>query len=193
MYSDDAISPYATAKSDGASRTRSKPRSLRAISAPPALEREAGDAEHDEERHRGRTRRHPLPRPPSAREARRRSRRTATENTTHRRRSTASRGPRGGDEHATVGVLEDVVDGLPEDRRLAGRQMRRGDPRTMISALRASASATIAGPAACARSSRVMTRTPYESPIATASSSSPFASPRAPGSDRSEPGRAAPR
>ena len=30
MYSDEAISPYATAKSDGASRTRSKPRSFRA-------------------------------------------------------------------------------------------------------------------------------------------------------------------
>ena len=51
-----------------------------------------------------------------------------------------------------------------------------GAPMTMISDARRSASWTIAAPAVRARMSRGITLTPYDSPIARASSSSRFAS-----------------
>src|SRR5437588_13027299 len=55
MYREEATSPYATAKSDGASSTRSKPRSFRAIRARPSstdpapLDGDATGAERDEQ------------------------------------------------------------------------------------------------------------------------------------------------
>src|SRR5579864_7018659 len=57
----------------------------------------------------------------------------------------------------------------------AASRMRRGPPMTMISAPRRTASSVIARPALRARMMRAITLTPYESPIARASSSCSFA------------------
>src|SRR5229473_2237298 len=72
---------------------------------------------------------------------------------------------------STKSTVSPKIGRLPRARRT-----RRGPPMTMISEPRRVASSTIARPALRARTMRSVTRTPYDSPIALASSSCAFAS-----------------
>ena len=123
MYSDDAISPYAIAKSAGASRTRSKPRSLRAISAI-LLRSRVNRATPSTTNSAPRT--YPTTPPPAAAVRTRSATPIADEQQRedgHRNRVRLHAGSAVGDQHAAARVLQDVVDGLPEDRRLPRREL----------------------------------------------------------------------
>src|SRR6185436_16753651 len=75
--------------------------------------------------------------------------------------------------HGAFRITRSTVE--PKTLRRRPTRSLRGEPRTMISASRRSASRTISTDALRPRTSRPTTRTPYVSPIAIASSSSAFA------------------
>ena len=100
-------------------------------SAPPLpLEREATDAEDDEEGAERRIRRRLRPAAAVRTSSATPSTTKSAENTVDAERSTAHHAALlGRDEHPAARVLQDVVDGLPEDGRLARRQIARAASR----------------------------------------------------------------